>query len=123
MGDFPGICRAGDRNGSLPMLWPIRNSGTDDGNKFFRKASISSSTRDVGPVSPFSEGFVTDRPHPLSMVSTIAWAYNSKNRVNYLRLIKGMHFDTLGSQSGEESAVEVACGNRRLSNPMLSCFQ
>jgi hypothetical protein len=43
----------------------MRRSGTEQGRMDDMKDVISDRTRVVGPVSPFSLGLCTERPHPL----------------------------------------------------------
>jgi hypothetical protein len=47
----------------------MRNKGTGLGITVLMKEVMSSKTWVVGPVSPLSEGFLTERPHPLQLVN------------------------------------------------------
>lgn len=46
----------------------MRKRGIGLGRTVLMNEVMSSRTRVVGPVSPFSDGFVTERPHPLSLL-------------------------------------------------------
>lgn len=71
---------------------------------------ISSRTRVVGPVWPLSDGFETERPHPLDYVRLYA---NRKccdaSVVWFLPLIKSINFDSLRRQGWEKVVVCITC--------------
>ena len=55
------------------MEWPIKKSGTGEGIWEDRIEVRSERTRDVGPLRPRWDIWVTERPHPLRWSEYVSW--------------------------------------------------
>lgn len=80
----------------------MRNSGMGQGVTLLRKEVMSSRTRFVGPVFPFSAGFWTERPHPLLEVKSF-----STYAMDTIPLIKSINFYSFGCKGGEEAIIGI----------------